>query len=85
MNLLELYCHVDDFCQQMASEGEVQQLSDGRQCRHRAGELSTSEIMTILIHFHQSHYRTTKAYYVEHVQKHLRGEFPCLVCYARFV
>jgi len=85
MNLLELYCHVDDFCQQMGSEGEVQQLSDGRQRRHRAGELSTSEIMTILIHFHQSQYRTFKAYYIEHVQKHLRGEFPRLVCYARFV
>ena len=41
--------------------------------------------MTILIHFHQSHYRTFKAYYTEHVQKHLRAEFPRLVGYARFV
>jgi hypothetical protein len=25
--------------------------------------------MTILIHFHQSHYRTFKAYYTEHVER----------------
>jgi hypothetical protein len=31
--------------------------------RDRAGQLAPSEVMTILIHFHQSHYRTFKAYY----------------------
>ena len=41
--------------------------------------------MTILIHFHQSHYRTFKAYYTEHVQVHLSSEFPHLVSYQRFV
>lgn len=85
MNLLELYCHVDDFYQQVAPEVEARRLSDGKPYRQRAGTLSVSEIMTILIHFHQSQYRTFKAYYTEHVQKHLRAEFPRLVCYARFV
>jgi hypothetical protein len=32
--------------------------------------------MTILIHFHQSHYRTFKAYYTEYVQVHLTSDFP---------
>ncbi len=41
--------------------------------------------MTILIHFHQSHYRTFKAYYTEYVQVHLTSEFPRLVSYTRFV
>src|SRR5213082_197305 len=41
--------------------------------------------MTILIHFHQSHYRTFKAYYTEYVQVHLTNEFPRLVSYTRFV
>jgi hypothetical protein len=41
--------------------------------------------MTILIHFHQSHYRTFKGYYIKHVLKHLRSEFPELVSYTRFV
>ncbi len=41
--------------------------------------------MTILIHFHQSHYRAFKAYYTEHIQVPLKGEFPHLVSYQRFV
>jgi hypothetical protein len=41
--------------------------------------------MTILIWFHSSHYRTFKAYYLEHVQTPLRAEFPTLVSYQRFV
>jgi hypothetical protein len=44
-----------------------------------------SEIMTILIHFHQSNYRNFKAYYLEYVMTHLRNEFPGLVSYNRFV
>jgi hypothetical protein len=85
MSLLELFCRVDDFCQQVEPEWKMQRLSDGTAHRERAGRLSTSEIMTILIHFHQSHYRNFKAYYTQHVEKHLRREFPKLVCYARFV
>lgn len=41
--------------------------------------------MTILIHFHQSHYRDFKAYYTDYVLERLRGEFPGLVSYTRFV
>ncbi len=57
---------------------------DGGQ-RVRSPRLSPSEIMTILIHFHQSHYRTFKAYYTQHVMTHLGPEFPALVSYNRFV
>jgi hypothetical protein len=41
--------------------------------------------MTILILFHQSHYRHFKAFYSEYVLVHLRSEFPGLVSYTRFV
>jgi hypothetical protein len=53
--------------------------------RVRAAGLGESEIMTILIHFHQSHYRDFKAYYTQHVQHHLKAEFPTLVSYSRFI
>lgn len=85
MSLLELFCHVDDFCQQTERQWITQRLSEGRTHRDRARELSDSEIMTLLIHFHQSQYRTFKAYYTQYVQEHLTSEFPRLVCYARFV
>jgi Transposase DDE domain len=84
-SLLELYCHVDDFCQQTERQWATERLRDGGTHRQRSRELSDSEIMTLLIHFHQSQYRTFKAYYTQHVQVHLRQEFPDLVSYGRFV
>ena len=44
-----------------------------------------SEIITIIIHFHQSHYTDFKAFYIIHVQKYLRREFPKQLSYGRFV
>lgn len=84
MSVLELFCAVDDFLISFAPQLKASQLAAGKQ-RARAGQLYPSEIMTILIHFHQSHYRTFKAYYTEYVQVHLSSEFPRLVSYQRFV
>jgi hypothetical protein len=84
MSLLELFCDVDDFWLGFAVQWKATQLKAGKQ-RERAGQLCPSEVMTIVIHFHQSHYRTFKAYYTEHVQVHLTREFPHLVSYTRFV
>ena len=84
-SLLELFVHVDDFCQAFMPAMEQQLLKSGQRQRNRQRSLAISEIMTILIHFHQSHYRHFKAYYTEHVQVHLRAEFPGLVSYTRFV
>jgi hypothetical protein len=85
MSLLELFVDVDDFCLVFLPFWERKLLADGSKKRCRSGQLSISEIMTIIIHFHQSQYRNFKAYYTEHVCKHLRSEFPNLVSYERFV
>ena len=85
MSLLELFVSVDDFCQIFLPVWEKKLIADGSKKRRRTGQLSTSEIMTIIIYFHQSRYRNFKAYYTEHVCQHLRGEFPDLVSYERFV
>ena len=85
MSLLELFVSVDDFCQVFLPFWESKLLADGSKKRLRSGQLRVSEIMTIIIHFHQSQYRNFKAYYTEHVGTHLRGEFPNLVSYERFV
>ena len=84
-SLVEMFCHVDDFCQLFQPMWEQLQLAAGIKRRRRAGQLCLSEIMTIIIHFHQSSYRDFKAYYQEYVMIHLRSEFPNLVSYARFV
>jgi hypothetical protein len=85
MSLLELFVSVDDFCQVFLPFWERKLVADGSKKLQRARQLSVSEIMTIIIYFHQSHYRNFKAYYREHVCQHLRAEFPKLVSYERFV
>lgn len=47
--------------------------------------MSLSEIMTILVAFHQNHYRNFKHYYLDHVCVYWRNEFPRLPSYQRFV
>lgn len=84
-SLVELFVSVDDFCQAFLPLLEKHLLESGHIQRRRARSLTMSEVMTILIHFHQSHYRNFKAYYCEHVLPHLRSEFPGLVSYTRFV
>jgi hypothetical protein len=85
MSLLALFCHVDDFWLVFAPTWKQRLLQGGQIKRQRSGQLAESEIMTILIHFHQSHYRDFKAFYVQHVLSHLHAEFPGLVSYSRFV
>lgn len=84
-SLLVLFCDVDDFCKIFLPLWNRQMLASGQKQRQRARSLTMSEIMTILIAFHQSHYRDFKAYYCEQVLKSWRSEFPGLVSYTRFV
>jgi len=85
MSRLELFCSVDDFWQHFAPSWQQDLLTSGQRQRVRPTQLHPSEMMTIMILFHQSHYRTFKAYYTEYVQRHLQSEFPTLVSYQRFV
>lgn len=85
--LIVLYCIVDDFLKEFLSVWSKKLISDeedGVKRRNREGKLSMSEIMTIYIHFHQSHYRDFKTYYMCHISQHMRHLFPDLVCYPRF-
>jgi len=85
MGILELFCSVDDFWQQFAPNWHHSLLTAGQRQRLRSTQMHPSEMMTIMILFHQSPYRTFKAYYTEYVQRHLYGEFPTLLNYQRFV
>jgi len=53
MTVLELFCDVDDFCQASAKE-QPKKLTERTGQRVRQPRLSESEIVTIVIHFHQS-------------------------------
>ena len=54
MSLVELFSDVDDFCQYFEPRWEKFLLKNGLRQRRRSGNLSLSEIVTIMIRFHQS-------------------------------
>lgn len=85
MRLLEIFCDVDDFMQVFEVWFKSHVLTHKASTRGRKATLSMSEVMTIMIWFHRSHYRDFKTFYQEYVCQHLRSEFPNLVSYTRFV
>lgn len=84
MDLVRLYCNVDDFWKCFKQEWDKHLIDNGKTKRGPEPELSISEMMTIVILFHQSNYRTFK-YFYEYVCKYLRRDFPKLISYSRFV
>ncbi|MGB3495481.1 MAG: hypothetical protein WBA57_22315 [Elainellaceae cyanobacterium] len=85
LNLEALFCHVDDFCQRFTPQWKQILLGSGVQQRQRSRRLCLSEIMTILIAFHQSAHRNFKWFYTQQVCCDWRDAFPGLVSYNRFV
>jgi hypothetical protein len=56
-----------------------------KKTRKRAFTMSESEVITIMIMFHQSHFRDIKAFYKNYIQQHCKKDFPHTVSYNRFV
>jgi hypothetical protein len=83
--LVETYCDVDDFCELFIEQWQRTLLENGELKRRRDCKLSPAEVMTIIIHFHQSHYRDFKNYYLHYVSRQLKAHFPELLSYTRFL
>lgn len=83
--LVDLFCDVDDFCKIFIPQWQKQLLLDGTRKRQRDSRMTMSEIMTIVISFHMSHYRDFKNYYLGHVSRFYRNDFPHLLSYTRFL
>ncbi|WP_028389283.1 IS982 family transposase [Legionella fairfieldensis] len=82
--IVEIFCDIDDFCKAWFKESSFYILPSPNRKRARFCRMSASEIMTLVILFHLSHYRTFKDYYRDCVQKDMRNYFPELVSYNRF-
>jgi hypothetical protein len=85
MEIVALFCDIDDFCQTFAPQWQRHLVNEGSRRRWREPRLCLSEVMTIVVNFHQSGYRTFTDYYLRYVTLHLRWAFPQLVSYSRFV
>ncbi|MGP1478742.1 MAG: IS982 family transposase [Capnocytophaga sp.] len=83
----EIFFIIDEFdknFEKIVSDNSLMQDTTLKQ-RNRKTTLSDSEVMTILILFHSSHYRDLKHYYINLVKNHMKKEFPQTVSYNRFV
>ena len=87
MSIVSLFCEIDDFFLEYEKWKSTHCLPETIpiETRGRPRRLHPSEVMTILIAFQQSNYRTFKHFYLKHVCVYYRGEFPHLVSYSRFV
>ena len=79
-----LYCMINDFCKSFEPWYKKQLLADGEIRRNRPCRLSLSEILTILIAYHQSGMVCFKYFYLDLLENHT-NLFPGLVHYDRFV
>ena len=87
MSILTLFCKIDDFFLLYEKWQATHCLPEttSLETRGRPRQLHPSEVMTILIAFHQSNYRTFKHFYNRLVCVYWRAEFPHLVRYSRCV
>src|SRR3954469_380716 len=83
--LVEGFCQFDDFCQAFSPHWQARLLNQEAQPAKKRGPqagLADSEIMTILVLYHSSHF---KAFYEGVVLTLLRSAFPKAPCYGRFI
>jgi len=84
MEILPLFCEIDDFCKVFERLYQTKAISNGKS-RKRATRLSQSEVMTIPVMYHLSGYKNLKAFYLQEVLRRHSSDFPRLCSYQRFV
>jgi len=87
LDLTQIFCDVDDFYREFEQfcERSVPRLPSDGESKSYQSRLSISEVMTIVIAFHGSGYRTFKDFYKQKVLADWQDAFPDLVSYGRFV
>jgi hypothetical protein len=86
--LVETFCDVDDFCKSVKTQWEAMLVTDGTKPERKHGPeggLCDSEIMTLLVLYHSSHFKNFKTFYNGIVLGMLRSHFPGAPCYERFL
>ena len=81
MLITKIYCQLDDFYKLF--EEQIKTLPKSN--KGRKSKLTIPEIATILVLFHLSGYSNFKRFYKDYALIHLKGYFPDLVSYNRFV
>ena len=88
MNIITLFCEINDFFldyEQYQAQHQLTDLLSTGNTNGRPRNLHPNEVMTILVHFHHKRYKNFKTYYQNYVCCQLRWAFPNLLSYSRFV
>jgi hypothetical protein len=83
--MVTIFCDMDDFCHSLFAREHPQLPAHSGPKKRRVSSLSLSEVMTILVWFPASHYRTFQHYSLDSVLPGKRAEFPGLPSYTRFL
>ena len=67
MDIVALFYDLDKFAIEFEPQSKRRLLEDGKDASGSPGQMCLSEIMTILVLFHDSNYRTFKHFYLKHV------------------
>jgi Transposase DDE domain len=84
-SLTETFCLIDNFCKSFEGEWKNSLLTHGTLKRIRQTGISLSEIMTLVVFFHQGGHRHFKRYYLDYICDFFQGAFPNLPSYQRFI
>jgi Transposase DDE domain len=85
LDIVAIFYDIDAFCRSVLVAPPLAFPMPSGSPRSRGNSLTLSEIMTILVWFHVSHYRTFKHFYGDHMLLQRRAEFPGLPSYTRFI
>ena len=83
-HITELFCILDDFCKIFDESLEKSLIAHQNQQTQKSA-LSLSEVMTIVILFHQSGFRFFKYFYCQMIIPFWKSAFPKLLSYSRFI
>ena len=87
--ITEIFFAADEYCQlfERNIDNCIQKLprATDKLTRNKPSSLCNSEVITLLLLFQFSDFRTLKHFYKDYACQHLRKDFPRLVSYNRFV
>jgi len=83
--ITKIFCDIDDFMQEFENLYKQKLIEDKEIIGRVSSRLSMSEVMTIIVYFHRSGYRTFKDFYLKHILKSMKSAFPNIVSYNRFI
>lgn len=84
--LIEIYFNADNFCKELSTvRVENKKLTGSKKHRNRRGNLTMSEIITILIYYQLYGMEDFKHFYFNVLVRHHKKDFPDLISYSRFV